>query len=155
MNMEENKMLQEYVVLAICTEHLRGDKVSYFIELPDLDRCAVTGDTLQEAILRAENTCALWISTAEKHGREIPVMDHERIFSAQTQETRSAIFPIRVNMVEYRKKLSQKAVKKNVTIPSWLNEIAEEKNCNYSQVLQNALKETLGSSYLEASLAGA
>ncbi|MGB8956234.1 MAG: hypothetical protein WCC10_12750, partial [Tumebacillaceae bacterium] len=37
-----------------------------------------------------------------------------------------------------------KAVKKTLTIPQWLNDIAEENKINFSQILQDALKQTLG-----------
>lgn len=42
------------------------------------------------------------------------------------------------------KKFGTKAVKKNLTIPAWLNTLAEKKNVNFSQVLQDALTEYLG-----------
>ena len=38
---------------------------------------------------------------------------------------------------------NDKAVKKTLTIPSWLNNLAEQNNVNFSNVLQNALKEYL------------
>ena len=47
-------------------------------------------------------------------------------------------------MDEYRKKFNNKAIKKTLTIPEWLNHLAEKNNINFSQVLQEALKERLG-----------
>ena len=46
--------------------------------------------------------------------------------------------------LEYRKKFSNKAVKKALTIPTRLNEMAIESNVNFSTVLQEALKKHLG-----------
>ena len=46
--------------------------------------------------------------------------------------------------MEYRKRFNNKAVKKTLTIPEWLNEAAQESNVNFSLVLQDALKEKLG-----------
>ena len=43
----------------------------------------------------------------------------------------------------YRRKHNSKAVKKALTIPSWLNEATEEKHINFSSVLQEALKQQL------------
>ena len=43
----------------------------------------------------------------------------------------------------YLKRTSNKAVKKTLTIPEWMNTIAEEKNINFSQTLQEALLEKL------------
>ena len=48
-----------------------------------------------------------------------------------------------VDFDEYRRKNEMRAVKKNCTIPSWLNYEAEKANINFSQVLQNALIEQL------------
>ena len=51
---------------------------------------------------------------------------------------------ISVDLDEYSKKHSNKAVKKTLTIPAWLNTIAEKEKINYSQLLQDALKNHLG-----------
>ena len=50
---------------------------------------------------------------------------------------------IEFNPIEFLKNSSNKAVKKTLTIPSWLNNLAEQNNVNFSNVLQNALKEYL------------
>ena len=51
---------------------------------------------------------------------------------------------IGVDLDEYSQKHENKAIKKTLTIPAWLNTIAEVNNVNFSQVLQNALKDQLG-----------
>lgn len=43
-----------------------------------------------------------------------------------------------------RDEMANEAVKKTLTIPKWLNGLGEERNVNFSQLLQNALKENLG-----------
>lgn len=48
-----------------------------------------------------------------------------------------------VDMIEYYKRNSNKSVKKTLTIPEWLNTMAEANNINFSQVLQEALKDKL------------
>ena len=50
---------------------------------------------------------------------------------------------IEFDSVEFNKKYNNKSVRKNVTIPAWLNEMAEHDNINFSNVLQNALMELL------------
>ena len=45
--------------------------------------------------------------------------------------------------VAYLKRTSNKAIKKTLTIPEWMNTIAEEKNINFSQTLQEALLEKI------------
>ena len=48
-----------------------------------------------------------------------------------------------VDFDEYRKKHEMRTVRKNVTIPSWLNEEAESANINFSALLQKAIKAEL------------
>ena len=45
--------------------------------------------------------------------------------------------------LEYRKRFNNKAVKKTLTIPEWLNEAAVAMNINFSQVLQDALLQRI------------
>ena len=47
-------------------------------------------------------------------------------------------------MPTMRKAIENYSVKKTLSIPQWLNELAMENNINFSQVLQAALKEQLG-----------
>ena len=46
-----------------------------------------------------------------------------------------------------RNEMEEQAVKKTLTIPQWLNKLAEAQNVNFSKVLQSALKELLGDEY--------
>lgn len=47
------------------------------------------------------------------------------------------------NYLEYKKTIKKKAVKKTLSIPEWLNDLAIKENVNFSQVLQEALIEKL------------
>ena len=49
-----------------------------------------------------------------------------------------------VDFVEYRRKVDNKAVKKNCTIPYWMNVEAEKAGINYSKLLQDAIMSVLG-----------
>ena len=44
-----------------------------------------------------------------------------------------------LDMDAYAERYGEKAVRKNVTIPAWLNSYAEKQKINFSQVLQEAL----------------
>lgn len=50
---------------------------------------------------------------------------------------------INVWMPLVRNELDEQALKKTLTIPQWLNKLAEAQNVNFSKVLQTALKEYL------------
>lgn len=47
------------------------------------------------------------------------------------------------DLLAYQRKHNTKAVKKTLTLPSWLNEMAEAEHVNFSGILQDALKKKL------------
>lgn len=51
---------------------------------------------------------------------------------------------IEVWMPAFRESIESKAVKKTLTIPKWLNDLAEKENVNFSHLLQSAIKNHLG-----------
>ena len=50
---------------------------------------------------------------------------------------------ISCDTIEYRRFYDNKAVKKTLSIPSWLNDMAERAGVNFSSILQEALKQKL------------
>ena len=60
----------------------------------------------------------------------------------QCEKNEKAVL-INVWMPLVRSELDEQSVKKTLTIPQWLNKLAEAQNVNFSQVLQAALKEYL------------
>lgn len=44
-----------------------------------------------------------------------------------------------LDLDSYAEKYGDKAVRKNLTIPAWLNTFAEKNNLNFSKILQDAL----------------
>ncbi len=69
-----------------------------------------------------------------------PTLDFSNINLGKNQ----FISLVGIDMDEYRKKFNNKSIKKTLTIPEWLNYLAEKNNINFSQVLQEGLKEKLG-----------
>ena len=59
-------------------------------------------------------------------------------------EANSYVVIIEFDMLEYKKRTASQAVKKTLSIPGWLNEVATARGINFSAVLQEALKEKLG-----------
>lgn len=112
---------------------------SYTIDLIDLVGCTTEGDTLVEALENAKEAIGLFLddlNESEYPKATIP-------FSNIKLKNNEFITLITFDIDEYRKKYDNKAVKKTLTIPNWLNTKAEEKNLNFSQILQIALKKEL------------
>lgn len=115
------------------------DKGGYSVIFPDLNDLATQGDDLAEALTMAEDACGLYLFTAIREKEPIPTPS--KLEDIVKDEEQAFINLIRLDLTEYAKKHSDKAVKKTLSIPTWLNTICEEKNINYSKVLQEALIE--------------
>lgn len=111
------------------------------IEFPDLPGCLPCAHSDEEALKNSQEAMALHLFSMEKDCEEItkatPVTQLHTKFN-------QAIVLIDVWMPAFRDRMENKAIKKTLTIPKWLNDLAEQKNVNFSHVLQNALKSYLG-----------
>lgn len=83
----------------------------------------------------------MWLCDAEDKGENIPKASLITNLSPQKDSFYNLID---ADTLEYRKEHDNKAVKKTLTIPSWLNAKAEKEGVNFSQVLQDGLKRRLG-----------
>jgi len=111
---------------------------NYWVEFPDLEGCQSYGEDIKETIKMAQEALELYIEVNLEAGNILPKpSDIEKL--KLDSNSFSSFITCEVN--EYLK--STKAVKKTLTIPEWLNALAEKKGINFSQTLQNALLEKL------------
>lgn len=110
----------------------------YVVDFIDLIHCTTYGKDIQEAIYMAEDAMGLFLDTETTF--PTPTTDFSNIHLEKNQ----FISFVSIDMDEYRKKHNNKAIKKTLTIPVWLNNLSEKNNINFSQVLQEALKQKLG-----------
>ena len=125
--------MAKYVYPAIFTPE---DDGSYSIVFPDLEGCYTCGDNLEDGIEMAEDALALVLYGYEKDGREIPAPSARSAFSVSGNDF---VNFSACDTMKYRKMYNNKAVKKTLTIPEWLNEAACAMGLNFSQILQEAL----------------
>lgn len=123
----------------------------YSVIFPDLNYLATCGDDMDEAMKMAIDCLAGFLFLEKKEGHHIPSpSDMKSINSPKiAKELDFKYEECFVNMVSvdveaYAKLNFEKSVKKTLTIPAWLNTKAIENNINFSAVLQEALKESLG-----------
>ena len=109
---------------------------AYAVVVPDLPGCATGGNTLADAILMAEDAASGWVLDELEDGRAIPRASDPADIRPDPGGFVSVIV---LDMEAYAEKYGDKAVRKNLTIPAWLNTFAEEKCLNFSQILQDAL----------------
>ena len=127
----------EYTFLAA---FLKEEDGGYSVRFPQLDGCFTQGDTFQDALRMAQDAMSLHLYGMEQDGEEIPsaVLD-----GIQLCENEMAVL-VTAWMTPFRDSMENRAVKKTLTIPAWLNDAAEKRKVNYSQILQSALKDHLG-----------
>lgn len=132
--------MAKYVYPAIFTPE---DDGSYSINFPDLEGCYTCGDNLTDGMEMAKDALALVLYGYETDNRIIPTPSPLSAF--KTSDGAFVNYVVCDTMV-YRKLHNNKAVKKTLTIPEWLNEEATALGINFSQVLQSALLELTGHS---------
>lgn len=108
----------------------------YTVEVPDLPGCVTEGDTLADAILMAIDAASGWVLDELEDGNPAPIASSP---AAITPDEGGFVTMIVLDMEAYAEKYGDKAVRKNLTIPAWLNTFAEKNNINFSQVLQDSL----------------
>ena len=113
---------------------------AYAVVIPVLPGCVSGGDTLAEAILMGTDAASGWVLDELEDGNPAPKASP---LEAIVPEKGGFVSMLALDMDAYSEKYGNKAVRKNLTIPAWLNTFAEKNQINFSQGLQDALKEQL------------
>lgn len=129
--------MAKYVYPAIFVPEEKG---MYSVFFPDIKGCVTCGDDLPHAMEMAEDALSLMLYDMEEEGSKIPIAT--QLHDVTTEVPAFASY-ISADTFEYRKKFNNRAVKKTLSIPSWLNDSAIAAGLNFSQVLQDALKAQL------------
>lgn len=109
------------------------------VDFPDL-KCATSGINDDDALLSARELLGCVLNGLEEDGEEIPAPTP--LSKVEVQPNERAVL-IDVYMPSVRQAHINRSVNRTVTLPAWLNAAALERNVNFSQVLQDALKEQL------------
>ncbi|MBR4731833.1 MAG: type II toxin-antitoxin system HicB family antitoxin [Lachnospiraceae bacterium] len=129
-----------YIYTAIFTPIEDGS--GYYARVPDLPGCITTGRTLADAIDQITDAMNGWLVVAEDEERSIPNATPQQRLKIPSNATRTLI---KADTIAYRAQTDTRSARKNVSLPIWMIKLAEKKNINCSQLLQNALMETLRS----------
>lgn len=121
---------------------LYPDDSGYIVVIPDLKGIATEGKDFADAIYMATDAASLWVLDELEEGRKPPKASDPAQIKADEYEG-GIVSVIMLDMDAYAEKYGKKAVRKNCTIPAWLNTAAEAQHINFSAVLQSALMEQL------------
>jgi len=108
----------------------------FVVEFPDLPGCVTEGRDMEEAIEMGVDAASGWILGELEEGESIPKASAYRDVPVAKDEMVNMLL---LDLDSYAEKYGDKAVRKNLTIPAWLNTFAEKNNLNFSQILQDAL----------------
>lgn len=122
----------EHVYPAIFEQNSDG---SYTITYPDLPGCISEGKSLGNAIDMAQKALSQWIEYLLDDNDAIPTPSN--IKTTKTSENQFATL-IRADIRDNR------AVRRTVSIPGWMDAKASDAGISLSKILQEALKEKLG-----------
>lgn len=129
--------MKNYVYPAVFTAESGG---LYSVNFPDLKNCYTCGDDLADALEMAKDVLSLTLYEYQKNKVDFP--EPSDLKSIQCDNDSFVNF-VSANTLAYQKKFNNKAVKKTLSIPEWLNEAASAANINFSQVLQEGLLHAL------------
>lgn len=109
---------------------------NYNVDFPDLEGCHTWGDSFEDAYKNAQEAMELTIESI--------LLDEEGHLPQPSELSKlkeSNDDPVVIVTSEFNPYESQKAVKKTLTIPGWLNDKALAMGINFSQTLQDALMQ--------------
>lgn len=109
----------------------------YSVIFPDLNDLATYGNTLADAYAMAQEACGMYLFNTLKDGEELPAATP--LNQIVPDDDSALVNLIGVNLDAVARAYDDKAVKKTLSIPAWLNTACDELGINYSKVLKDAL----------------
>ena len=109
------------------------EEKSYWLEFPDLPGCQTYGDTLNQTMEYAMEALGGYLLLLLEKQKQLPCPSNIQKICPEGDAFTTLVA---CNINQYK---DTRAVKKTLTIPAWLNDIAMEKGVNFSKVLQDAL----------------
>ena len=135
--MRKDDNMAKYIYPAIFIPEEGG----FSVEFPDIEGCFTCGKDLEDAMTMANDALSLMLVELEDCNEPIPKASEIHELKMEKKEFATLI---KVDTTIYRHTLNNLAVKKTLSIPGYLNQAAIAAGLNFSQVLQDALREKLG-----------
>lgn len=134
-------------VYPVIFTQLHDKKDTVLIEVPDLE-ILTEGFGMADAIDMARDAIGLKGICYEDDGKELPkastIEEIDVSNSTFSEDGTGNVSLVDVDFTEYRRRNDTKMVRRNVTLPNWLNVAAEKEHLNVSRVLQEALMARVG-----------
>ena len=125
-----------YTYTAIITE----SEGTFYAKVPDISGCITTAGSLSEAISLITDALNLSLVVLEDEDIEPPHLTPQPEI---VHGDNDILTVIQADTIQYRSATDTKAVRKNVSLPAWLANLADKRGINCSKVLQDALLSVL------------
>lgn len=109
----------------------------YSVIFPDLNELATYGDDLADALEMAQEACGQFLFTSLKDGEKLPLPTPLK--DVVKDEENAFVNMVGVNLDEYAKIYGDKAVRKTLSIPAWMDAYVKKNGISCSRVLQDAI----------------
>ena len=133
MTKEESFLKNSYPII------LTPDAGGYVVEIPDF-AIGTQCDSIPEAMEMARDAIGLMGIDMEDDGKSLPIPS---TLESVSKGPGDIVTLVDVDFTEYRRQNDMRSVRRNVSLPCWLNAAAEKAGINVSAVLQAALKQQL------------
>ena len=134
------------VIYPVVFTRTKDKKDTYIVEIPDIQGFT-EGYGLADAMEMARDYIGGYC--LEKADKDIPLpseaqdVDIEKCDLSAEEKANPFVSMVDLDLEEYRRKINKRAVRRNVSIPAWLDQAAEKEHVNFSRVLQEALLQKL------------
>lgn len=112
----------------------------YYARVPDITGCVTTGKDIEDAVSQITDALSGCLVVWEDQGLAIPQATPQPEIS---HDAADVLTLVSADTIAYRAQTDTRAVRKNVSIPAWMANMAERKGINCSKVLQDALVQQL------------
>ncbi len=116
------------------------EQEGYCVIFPDLPGCVTQGNDILDAIEKATDAASGWVLDELEDGKVAPEASDINTINLEPNQFINLVI---IDLDAYSEKYGDRSIRKNCTIPAWLNTLAEKANINFSGVLQNALIKEL------------
>ncbi len=124
----------------IYTATIHEEDGTFYAAVPDIPGCVTTGSSLSDAIDQITDALAGCLCTMEDE--EDPIAPPSEQCDIPHEATDFCTL-VRVDTIAYRSLTDTRAVRKNVSLPAWMSDLADKRGINCSKVLQDALRQQL------------
>lgn len=125
---------------AVLTPWDEGD--GYTVTVPDLPGCVSEGASISEALLMGTDAASGWVLDELEDGNSVPASSTLEDTASEAPKN-SIVSYLVLDMDSYAERYGKKAVRKNITIPAYMNAYIEDNGLSLSEITQNAIEQLI------------